>query len=283
MKLTYLGTAAAEGIPAIFCECEACVSARKEGGKALRTRSGALIDETLKLDFGPDSYPQMLSRGLSLANVKNVLITHSHEDHLNVFDLTLRRPITSFPKTVPCMTVYGNARTEEKLSSGLSDHMRFSRVKEFEPLRIGGYTVTPLQAVHCIDANGSFPVIFEGREYTRSEEAFIYLIEKDGKRLLYAHDTDELTQANLEYLSGKHLDLVSLDCTNGTLQASYVGHMGAEDNLRTREALFSVKAADEKTVFVANHFSHNGYPSEARLQAALPGFLIAYDGMTVEI
>ena len=44
MKLKYLGTAAAEGIPAMFCECNNCKEARRRGGRDLRTRSQALID-----------------------------------------------------------------------------------------------------------------------------------------------------------------------------------------------------------------------------------------------
>ena len=31
MKLTYLGTAAAEGLPALFCNCEFCQKARELG------------------------------------------------------------------------------------------------------------------------------------------------------------------------------------------------------------------------------------------------------------
>ena len=33
MKLKYLGTAAAEAIPAIFCSCATCIQARATGGK----------------------------------------------------------------------------------------------------------------------------------------------------------------------------------------------------------------------------------------------------------
>ena len=51
MKLTYLGTAAAEAVPAIFCNCEICKEARKLGGKNVRTRSQALINDDLLLDF----------------------------------------------------------------------------------------------------------------------------------------------------------------------------------------------------------------------------------------
>ena len=33
MKLQYLGTAAAEGWPALFCNCSACIKAKELGGK----------------------------------------------------------------------------------------------------------------------------------------------------------------------------------------------------------------------------------------------------------
>ena len=46
MKLLFMGTAAAEAIPALFCRCEVCRRARETGGREIRTRSGALIDGT---------------------------------------------------------------------------------------------------------------------------------------------------------------------------------------------------------------------------------------------
>ena len=39
MKIAYLGTSAAEGIPALFCHCDVCRYARKYKGKNVRTRS----------------------------------------------------------------------------------------------------------------------------------------------------------------------------------------------------------------------------------------------------
>ena len=38
MKIKYLGTAAAEAIPALFCTCDVCRKARKVGGRELRLR-----------------------------------------------------------------------------------------------------------------------------------------------------------------------------------------------------------------------------------------------------
>ena len=47
MNLTYLGTAAAEGWPGIFCRCEFCERAKRLGGRDIRTRSQALLDDAL--------------------------------------------------------------------------------------------------------------------------------------------------------------------------------------------------------------------------------------------
>ena len=54
MKLQFLGTSAAEGIPALFCNCPACQYAYKTGGKEIRMRAGAMLDDVIKIDFGPD-------------------------------------------------------------------------------------------------------------------------------------------------------------------------------------------------------------------------------------
>ncbi len=284
MNLLYLGTAAAEGIPALFCECDACKKARSLGAAGVHTRSGAILDNTLKLDFGPDSYKQMLDNGLNYAKIHSLLITHSHEDHLDVDELNLRRgTFAHILTTDKRMTVYGNERVGELVSRLECEYFHFELLKPFETARIEGYDVTPLEAVHCTDRNSrKYPVLHEGETFFRSEQAFIYLIEKDGKRLLYAHDTGRLTPADMDFLKGKQLDLVSLDCTNGFLETKWVGHMGAKDNLAMRSRMLENGAADEHTVFVANHFSHNGYPGQEELEALVPGFIVARDGLEIE-
>ena len=50
MKIRYLGTAAAEGWPALFCSCPICTHARTQGGKNLRTRTQAILDGELLID-----------------------------------------------------------------------------------------------------------------------------------------------------------------------------------------------------------------------------------------
>ena len=90
MKLKYLGTAAAEGIPALFCECETCKSARKLGGKNIRTRSQAIIDDKILIDFPADTYMHFLNNNICMSKIKTCIITHSHSDHLYPNDIELR-------------------------------------------------------------------------------------------------------------------------------------------------------------------------------------------------
>src|SRR5699024_2353371 len=80
MKIHFLGTAAAEGWPGLFCRCKYCDKARELGGKNIRTRSSVIIDDTLKVDFPPDTYHHILRDNIDLATVKHLLITHSHSD-----------------------------------------------------------------------------------------------------------------------------------------------------------------------------------------------------------
>jgi phosphoribosyl 1,2-cyclic phosphodiesterase len=59
MKLTFLGTSAANAYPEAFCNCENCQRARLLGGKSLRKRSAALINDDLLIvvldhTYGPD-------------------------------------------------------------------------------------------------------------------------------------------------------------------------------------------------------------------------------------
>ena len=78
MQLLLLGSAAAEGWPAPFCECVACERARRLGGTNLRTRSGALIDDDVKIDFSPDTVTQLQRQRRSIRSVRTIVFTHEH-------------------------------------------------------------------------------------------------------------------------------------------------------------------------------------------------------------
>ena len=79
-------------------------------------------------------------------------------------------------------------------------------------------------------------------------------------------------------------DCVLMDCTYG-LMSQEKGHMGFPENIRIRETMLREGMADERTVFVSTHYSHNCLADyDEMVQAAMgTGILIAYDGMVIEV
>ena len=276
MKLTYFGTAAAEGLPAPFCDCPICTQARNEKGKNVRSRSQALVDDSLLLDFPADSYYHFLQNDVNMLQVTDLLITHSHSDHWYVRDLIIVFPPFGHHREDYTLTLHGNESVCDKLEEAASagntrvfETVKVDRVKAFQTFQAGEYQVTPLPADHCY-----------------SENALFYLIERDGKALLYAHDTGYFLDSVWEYLATRkdlHLGLVSLDCTHG-FEDQMTNHMSFSSNALVRDRLIEMGLADSETIFVCNHFSHNcgGTYPQVSVRAQEQGMLASYDGMTVE-
>ena len=87
MKIEYLGTGAAEGFPAMFCNCEHCRRARTDLQREMRTRSQAIVDGELLIDFPPESYLHAMRGGFDFSAVSYLLVTHSHTDHFYAQEL----------------------------------------------------------------------------------------------------------------------------------------------------------------------------------------------------
>lgn len=275
MKIKFLGTAASEGVPALFCQCGICRAAREAGGREIRTRCQAIVDGALMLDFGPDTYAHILRYGIDITELAYCLVTHAHSDHLYPGDLEARESgFANLDPSLRPLTVFGGAGVEEyvrRYDDGRmteDGHVMFRRAKTFEPAVLDGYTVIPIPAVHS------------------TKDPLVYAVSKDGKTLLYAHDTDILPDETLLRLRdmGVRFDLVSMDCTEGIKHIDYHGHMNIERDLIFRRLLCDAGLADGNTVFVANHFSHNGRLSYA--DAVKPeisqGLVISYDGLEIE-
>ena len=73
MKFTVLGSGAAEAIPDPYCSCEVCQTARREGGRHIRARSAALLNDDLLIDLGPDVVSAVSQFRLYLGKLSTVL------------------------------------------------------------------------------------------------------------------------------------------------------------------------------------------------------------------
>ena len=276
MKLKYYGTAAAEGIPAIFCDCDVCRHAREHRGKEIRTRSQAIVDDRLLIDFPADTYMHVIDQGLNLNGIHSCIVTHNHCDHLYAEELENRREDFAHLKDPSPLTFYCSPKSSENVRMIMErchlDQQKRILLEVIEPYRtyqIEGYAVTPLEANHDPQC-----------------DPYIYIISDGKKRMFYGNDTGVFPQKTWEYLEREKpvFDFVSLDCT-GMIQKGWVdGHMSLDTDCRVRDRLVSLRCSHEKTVWCVQHFSHNGGATHAQIEraAAAQGFLTACDGMTVE-
>ncbi|MCL2080918.1 MAG: MBL fold metallo-hydrolase [Oscillospiraceae bacterium] len=271
MQIQYLGTGASEGVPGVFCRCDVCHHARQEGGKSVRRRSSMIVDKLLLIDMPPDLYSQALTFKVDLSLVRNILITHAHYEHF--YPAELRNMLHPHAEQSEGIRLFGSRQVKEAFEKAIdSETMRrlrarceFTEVFLFRPFETDGYVITPLKARHC-------------------DGAYIYLIESDGRVMLYGNDTGFFPEDTWDYLAEKTINLVSLDCTN-PVQNDTPNHMTMEDNITVKRRMFQQKSSNNRTRYVATHFSHSGGLSHAQIddKMRLHGITVAYDGLELRV
>lgn len=306
MKITFLGTGSGEGYPAAWCECPHCTYARAHGGKNLRTYSSAVIDDELLLDMGPSTFYAAARFGVNLARVHSLLVTHPHEDHFfplmircrgaseNPFGLPYREQMACTGACMtkpPKFTIYGNPYVKESLESYLNiiDHptirstaggktlddyqayleengVTYELIAKNTPFSIGPYRVTPVQGTHITP-----------------DYAFSYIIEKEGKTLLYALDTSYFELDSLRTVLAHTYDLVVMEGTYG-LNPKRESHMGLKDNAELLNTLRTQGCMKPGARCLLSHMSPHWCPPHDWYEAitAPYGIELAYDGLSVE-
>jgi len=273
MKIIFLGTAASEGFPAVFCNCEHCREARRLGGKNIRTRSQALINDDLLIDFPADTYSHFLNNNIEADIIKYLLVTHSHSDHFYEKDLGTRFGVYAHDMRVDKIKMYcseGAAKKMNEMDDVESFMLTYEALNPFSEIEMGDYKVISLPARH-----------FEG------DGALFYII-KEKKTVLYAHDTGYFYDEVFDYIknTGYQFDLISLDCTNVDIPINDEGsHMGVDNINRVVQKLKEMDAVTDKTKIVINHFSHNACPIHHKLEerVAQYGYIVSYDGLSIEV
>lgn len=275
MKIKIYGTAAAEGIPGLFCSCKNCERARKYGGKEIRTRSQTVVDGRLIIDFSADTYLHVLRDGLPLHKINHCLISHPHSDHLYPEELAMRGKGFATLECEDSFELYGALETvaecretDENKNVLEQGRVKLNTVKPFEPFCVMDYTVTALAADHGIDGS------------------VLYLISDGKKTMLYGHDTGFFPEETFEYLEKNRikLDFVTFDCCYA-LKECRRGHMGIDACADVADRLRKIGAVGENSVLCLNHFSHNVMPSYEEMLAAAEakGFILSYDGIEIEV
>jgi phosphoribosyl 1,2-cyclic phosphate phosphodiesterase len=177
MKLTILGSGGATPTPRPFCQCSTCEKARASGEPYKRNSSSLYVNDFFTLIDCPEDIGDSLNRR-GIRRVDHLFITHWHPDH--TFGL---RPLLEAyfnfleNKADKQVTVHMPKRVLEELTqhypsvSHFTDHLRVATIKQIEhneSVRIGRVQITAIG-------------------YTGEDSrTFAYMLEEDGKRVLYA-------------------------------------------------------------------------------------------------
>lgn len=282
MKITFLGTGAATAMPLPFCNCETCKYGREVKGKEIRKRSSIMVNEDLLIDLGPDVVSSCMEYDKDLTRVQYILQTHAHSDHFDAGHLITRHKDYAVEKISPIQLVasYGTlvamnkALKREDPEIDLFNEvgnkilsLTLKTIAHKEQKVMGAYKITAFDSLH-----------------DPSQEALIYLIEYEGKNLLYATDILEISEEMYDALKNRAIDLIVLDQTYGE-GYNAGGHLDAGQIKRIIKRMKQLKIVTENTLIYGTHISHEGNGTHEVMEALAnqEGYRIAYDGCIVEV
>lgn len=271
MRLFFLGTAAAEGFPGIFCRCHRCQQARLQGGRNLRFRSALLVNDNLLIDFGPDLQASALKFNHSLWGITTGLVTHAHTDHFYTGNFGMRADAFTGKLPPPTLRLYGPQDVATILSDTFTDltrlHLESKTVHAFDTWMNDGYTFTAYHAYHAVD----------------SLEALFYSVDDGQHAILYATDTGSFPADTRQALAGRSFDVIILEETMG--DGKYEQHLGFDTFLEQAQWIFKEGLLRPGGRLIAHHFSHSGNPLHHELEAIFNphGVEVAYDGLVIDL
>lgn len=278
MKFLICGSAASEGIPALFCPCEVCNKARKRGGKEQRSRAAYQLGETIRVDLGPDLLYHMFRYQLYLDRLRHLFITHSHRDHLYSLSLGYRKKGFAQLVDLEPLNLYGSREVVEQIENELVAYSSDWRNCYMEP-----HIIKPGSSVKLKNENITFTALTADHQNCE-HEAMIFLVETAKKNILIGNDSGYFPDSTWSDLKGVKIDAAILDCTMGESKSRH-GHMGIPVMLELVERMRKEEMLSENSVVIANHFSHNGGLNHDDLENILAPHHVqtGYDGMELDL
>jgi adenosylcobinamide kinase/adenosylcobinamide-phosphate guanylyltransferase len=234
----------------------------------VRGQTGALVDGRLLIDCGPEIPAAASRHGAGLSDVRVLLFTHAHPDHVGPAALLFRH----WAQRDEPLDVFAPENVVEQLRHWVApdDPVQFSVVQAGDSFDAVGYQVRALPATHG-DATTGDAVLFD-------------ITGPAGERLFYATDTGPLTDSAIATLATARFDVVLLEETFG----DHVGHDGDHLDLTSfpeqLRQLRQVEAVVDSTTVVAVHLSHHNPPTAQLQQRLRPwGAQVVADGSTLTV
>ena len=284
--MRFLGTCAADGMPDPFCDCPICQDARANPAHR-RLRSMFMLDRKNLIDCSPDFNAACSIFGEDMMELKNIFITHTHEDHCCFSNIgLLSMSMTRKETPVDVYLSEGGFEMLMKLREVLGDTFRYfdaagaldkglarlHPVKAFVPFEVDGYKIMAVETTHRVSDR---------------ETAVNYLFEKDGRKLLYACDTGYYPPQSVEALRGAQIDTLVMESTWGSrTDTSTASHLNCFAFVEMLEIFLREGIIRPDTDIYATHINHKHDLDHDAMQAWFDAnsplkVTVAWDGLSV--
>ena len=269
MKIKILGSGAWQGIPAPFCNCDICHKAvENPNSKDARTRPQFMVETkegSFLIEVSPDI--RLQSTRFSLTNINNFVVSHWHFDHM----YGLHELLTLFKSLDTKPLVYGSITTRDKIDKEFNYlPFDFQILEPYKKFKIFDIDITPLPLYHAFTMDEKF-----------SEEninnTFGYMLEHEGKRVVYLSDYYKVPQKVLEKIKG-----VNLLIADGTYLFTDQFKKIKFNHLHNEDILQLVDKIQAKQVYF-HSISHLTGLSHKEMQERLEkNHFISYDGLEID-
>lgn len=265
MKIKFLGTSAGWPLPRLGCICQICTSIDP---KDTRTRTQLLVNDSILIDTGPDTYAHLKSldfidpsgfqndkRGAT--KIKAILVSHEHLDHIEGFwDIS---HIYNGHKQIEIFITSPLVSPVRQYIGSHEPHLKIKVVKPNEPFTIDHIKVEYFPVVH-----GKTP-------------AFGIKL-KENKIFVYISDFNRIIPSQQKIV--KYADYWAIDGSSLGKIGQGPGHISIQDGIQ-----ISKKLKIKNTYFV--HIGHktgtHQFLEEYLRENAGPNFHIAYDGQEINL
>ncbi len=255
MRIRFLGTGGAEGIPAIGCECDHCARAQREGGRLTRQRTAVLFSlpgYELLMDTPPDIRKLLEINGVR--KVHGIYLTHEHSDHAEGLE--------EFLYWRDSLDLFADARVYRRLvRDGWGERLPAIAfhlvVRPGTAVRFNDFFFIPFEVRHTVPCFGL--ALYEGR-----------------RRVVHVADSSSRLSNYARCLIDGADTLI--------VNTPFFEPLEAEAHLSVKEA---IALKDEMGVkrLVLTHINHHNRPHDEleAYVAQLEGVTVAYDGLTIDV
>jgi len=253
MKITFLGTSAGWPLPRLGCRCAICVS---KDPKDTRTRSQLLVNDTILLDAGPDTYNHLINSNPS--DIRHILISHTHPDHvMGLWDVS---------------HIYN---TKQKINLFIPNEI-LNGLRKIPDLLLIQLKINVVQPHERIQLDNNTTVEYFPVEHGRRSAFGIKV--KSGQILIYIPDMSRLPKKVYRTVKGAHLLIMDGSSLGKRGQAG--SHQSIEEGIKLGK---EVKAKQVYFIHIGHASGRHDELENFVQDRGGKNFHIAYDGQELEI